>query len=160
LNSPILETAPAPPAPAITANVGSTRCLMPSLFSVVKGSSSSPAPTPTAYSRASFDVHEWSCGSVSAPTASGLIGISTLLVSRGRCGVGKRPVNGTWTQGLAAHGGDRLGLGHQIGHDGPELGRIPAIVLRRGGAAAPAFGHRDGAPHDEERAPGDVLRLG
>ena len=38
----------ADPQPITTGNVGTTRCVTPFVFSVVKGSSSVPAPTPTA----------------------------------------------------------------------------------------------------------------
>ena len=64
------------PQPITTGNVGSTRCGTPLVFSVVKASSSVPAPTPTAYSRASLLSQLTSTGSLSVPTASGLSGIA------------------------------------------------------------------------------------
>ena len=48
LNVPMLPKAPKVPVPSTTAMVGSTRCGVSMVFSVVKASSSAPAPTPRA----------------------------------------------------------------------------------------------------------------
>ncbi len=77
LNVPAFFNAePIVPQPITTGNVGSTRCWTPLEFSVVKASSSVPAPTPTAYNRASLLSQLTSTGSLSVPTASGLSGIA------------------------------------------------------------------------------------
>ena len=77
LNVPAFFNAePVVPQPITTGNVGSTRCWTPLEFSVVKASSSMPAPTPTAYNRASLLSQLTSTGSLSVPTASGLSGIA------------------------------------------------------------------------------------
>src|SRR3954466_13364395 len=74
---------PPPPAiPTITGNVGSTCCFTSWLFSVVNSNSKPvgsiwPAPTPSAYSSESFDVHEFLPGCETAPTESKFIGIRT-----------------------------------------------------------------------------------
>ena len=78
--SPTEPMAP-PPIPTITAKVGSTRWVMPWLFSVVNSSSNpvgsmAPAPTPRAYRRQSLEFHDRSVGPEVTPTAFGLIGMS------------------------------------------------------------------------------------
>src|SRR3954469_15140753 len=78
LNVPMLRIGEPPPQPTTTANVGNTCWSTPLVFSVVYASSPAPAPIPTAYSKASFDVHEASCASPALPTASGLSGIVRL----------------------------------------------------------------------------------
>src|SRR5713101_1435756 len=64
------------------ANDGSTRCVTPSLFSVVRSSSASgsadPAPTPSAYSIVSRGVQDRSIGPRVVPTAALLIGTGQL----------------------------------------------------------------------------------
>src|SRR5271155_5492771 len=72
LNDPTLPAAPNA-GQQITAYVGSTCWSMSWLFSVVNDKSSSPAPTPSAYSNVSRSVHSNSMGSVVAPTAFGSI---------------------------------------------------------------------------------------
>src|SRR3954447_10549823 len=80
--SPQLGRPGPPPMPSTTGIVGSTRCSTFCEFSVVNSNSKPvgsiwPAPTPSAYSSASFDVHEFLPGCETAPTESKFIGIRT-----------------------------------------------------------------------------------
>src|SRR3954453_7945151 len=74
----MLRMADPAPQPMTTANVGKTCWSTPFVFSVVNASSDVPAPIPTAYSNASFDVHDASYGSPTLPTACGFNGIGSL----------------------------------------------------------------------------------
>ena len=75
LNDPIERIGLSAPHPITTGNVGNTSCSTLAVFSVVNGSSSVPAPIPTAYSRASLLVQLASLGAPSVPTASGFNGM-------------------------------------------------------------------------------------
>src|SRR3974390_3096026 len=116
-----------PPMPSTTGIVGSTRCGTFCEFSVVNSSSNPvasvwPAPTPSAYSSASFDVHVFLPGSETAPTASRFIGIA-------------RPSSGS-----RKHGRRLGGLRHEVGDDLRELRRLPThLIVRRGGSSPPPF---------------------
>ena len=91
LNVPMLPIAEPLPQPITTGKVGNTCWSTPLVFSVVKANSTWPAPMPTAYRSASFEVQLTSTGSLVEPTASGLSGIwCSLSFGCGvRCGFGR-----------------------------------------------------------------------
>ena len=151
LNVPMSAITERPPAPypMTTGNVGNTCWVTPLVFSVVKASSSAPAPMLTAYRRASLLVQLKSAGSLWAPTASGFNGMGALL-----CPV---PTS-------------RAFCGHDPGWPSmPELGRASASSLAttspscvgsstgaRRRAAAPALGDRQHLAGRLEHPAGDA----